>query len=721
MMNNALYPVYANVKGLILLFSLLTIACKNTTPEMKPDASLTPPLADQKPYQHKMHDDIRMDEFYWLKERENPEVIDYLERENDYYQKSTQQLVPLQNKLFKEMKGRIKEEDNSVPYFYNDYWYITRYEKGQDYPIYIRKKDSLTAPEEILFDCNEMAKGQDYFRLVGINISPDNTKAIFGIDTVSRRQYVLKVKDLVTGEIFDTSIVNSTGGSAWAKDNNHFFYTTKNPTTLRSEAIYRHTLEDLNAQSELVFKEEDETFSCYVTTSKSEDYIFIGSYSTLSTEFQFIKADEPLSAFATVQDRKEDLEYSISHYGEHFYIFSNADGAKNYKVMKTPITATQMENWEEVLAHREDVLLEDLELFNEYWTVTERVEGLAKIRIKRWDEQEDYYLPLEGETYTVYTSTNIDFDTTKLRYVYNSMTTPSCVIEFDMKDKTQTILKEQEVLGGKFDKNNYLSKRLWANAKDGVKVPISLVYRKDTALTPETPILQYAYGSYGSTIDPGFSTTRLSLLDRGFAFAIAHVRGGEYMGRKWYDDGKMLKKKNTFSDFIACSQYLIEQGMTSEKHLFAYGGSAGGLLIGVIVNDAPQLYKGVIAAVPFVDAVTTMLDESIPLTTGEYDEWGNPNNEEYYHYIKSYSPYDNVKKQAYPNLLVTTGLHDSQVQYWEPAKWVARLRLHKEDNTVLFLDTNMTAGHGGASGRFQGLKETAKKYAFLLALENTDK
>ncbi|MEN8812383.1 MAG: oligopeptidase B, partial [Candidatus Arcticimaribacter sp.] len=471
MMNNAPYLVYAKGKGLILLFSLLIIACKNTPPEMKPDASLTPPLADQKPYQHKLHNDIRMDEFYWLKERENPEVIDYLERENDYYQKSTQHLVPLQDDLFKEMKGLIKEEDNSVPYFYNDYWYITRYEKGQDYPIYTRKKDSLTAPEEILFDCNEMAKGQDYFRLVGINISPDNTKAIFGIDTVSRRQYVLKVKDLVTGEIFDTSIVNSTGGSAWAKDNNHFFYTLKNPTTLRSEAIYRHTFADLDAQSELVFKEDDETFSCYVTASKSEDYIFIGSYSTLSTEFQFIKADEPLSAFTTVQDRKEDLEYSISHYGEHFYIFTNADGAKNYKVMKTPITAPQMENWEEVLAHREDVLLEDLELFNEYWTVTERAEGLAKIRIKRWDEQEDYYLPLEGETYTVYTSTNIDFDTTKLRYVYNSMTTPSSVIEFDMKDKTQTVLKEQEVLGGKFDKNNYVSKRLWATAKDGVKVP----------------------------------------------------------------------------------------------------------------------------------------------------------------------------------------------------------------------------------------------------------
>ena len=720
MMNYPTFPRFPYDKGLISLFSLLIIACTNTTPEMKPDASLIPPIADQKPYQHKIHDDIRMDPYYWLKERENPEVIDYLERENDYYQKSTKHLIPLQDELFKEMKGRIKEEDNSVPYFYNGYWYITRYEKGQDYPVYTRKKDSLSAAEEILFDCNEMAKGHEYFRLVGINISPDNTKVIFGIDTVSRRQYILKVKDLITGEIFDTSITNSTGGSAWAKDNEHFFYTLKNPETLRSEAIYRHTLSNLNAASELVFKEEDETFSCYVTTSKSEDYIFIGSYSTLSTEFQFIKTDEPLSPFAVVQERKKDLEYSISHYGEHFYIFTNADGAKNYKVMKVAVNEPQMENWEEVLAHREDVLLEDLELFNEYWTITERAEGLAKIRIKRWDEQEDYYLPLEGATYTVYTSTNIDFATTKLRYVYNSMTTPSSVIEFDMKDKTQTILKEQEVLGGKFDKSNYVSKRLWATAKDGVKIPISLVYRKDTSLSPDTPILQYAYGSYGSTIDPGFSTTRLSLLDRGFAFAIAHVRGGEYMGRKWYDEGKMLRKKNTFTDFIACSQFLIDQGMTSEKHLYAYGGSAGGLLMGVIVNEAPQLYKGLIAAVPFVDVVTTMLDESIPLTTGEYDEWGNPNHEEYYHYIKSYSPYDNVKEQAYPNMLVTTGLHDSQVQYWEPAKWVARLRQHKKDDTVLFLDTNMTAGHGGASGRFQGLKETAKKYAFLLALENTD-
>ena len=706
------------IKRNLFLSLVLSQACTNLSPEMKPDQSLVPPLADQKPYQHKLHNDIRVDEFYWLKERDNPEVIDYLERENDYYQKSTEHLVPLQEDLFDEMKGRIKEDDNSVPYFYNGYWYITRYEKGLDYPIYTRKKDSLNANEEILFDCNKMAEGHDYFRLVGINISPDNSKAIFGIDTVSRRQYDLKIKDLNTGEVFDTPIKNTTGGSVWAKDNDYFFYTQKNPTTLRSEAIYRHRYSDLDADSDLIFEEKDETFSCYVTPSKSEEYIFIGSYSTLTTEFQFLDAGTPLEDFQLIQERIPELEYSISHYKDHFYIFTNADGAKNYKVMKTPVDQTDKPFWKEVLPHRDHVMLEDLELFNDYWVVVEREQGLSKIHVHTWDESEDYYLPLQGETYTAYPTTNIAFNTTKLRYVYNSMTTPSSVMEFDMANQMVETLKEQEVLGGAFDKSNYIEKRVWASALDGQKVPISLVYHKDTEITSSTPILQYAYGSYGSTIDPGFSSTRLSLLDRGFAYAISHVRGGEYLGRQWYDNGKMLKKKNTFTDFIACSKYLIDQGYTSAEHLYAYGGSAGGLLMGVIVNEAPQLYNGIIAAVPFVDVVTTMLDESIPLTTSEYDEWGNPNKEEFYQYIKSYSPYDNVKKQAYPNLLVTTGLHDSQVQYWEPAKWVARLRLNKMDNTVLFLDTNMTAGHGGASGRFDALKETAKKYAFLLALEN---
>ena len=433
---------------------------------------------------------------------------------------------------------------------------------------------------------------------------------------------------------------------------------------------------------------------------------------------QYLDANTPTEPFEYVQKRIPNLEYSVAHYNDSFYIFTNADNAKNFKVMRTPVDATTKENWEEVLAHREDTLIEDFDLFNDYWTITERKKGLAKIRIRRWDGNEDYYLPLEGETYTVYTTTNIEYDTTKLRYVYNSMTTPSTVYEFDMLTKEEKRLKRQEVLGGDFTPENYTSKRVWATGKDGVEIPISIVYHKDTALTPETPILLYAYGSYGSTIDPGFSTTRLSLINRGFAFAIAHVRGGEYMGRQWYENGKMQAKKNTFDDFIACSKFLIEKGYTSSKHLYAYGGSAGGLLMGVIVNEAPELYNGVIAAVPFVDVITTMLDPSIPLTTGEYDEWGNPNNITDYEYIKSYSPYDNIKPQAYPNMLVTTGLHDSQVQYWEPAKWVARLRLNKTNDNVLFLETNMDTGHGGASGRFEALKEIAKKYAFLIALEN---
>lgn len=706
-------------KTIGLLISFVSINACTSTPEMKPDNTLKPPMAEQKAYQHKLHDDIRLDPFYWLNERENPEVVDYLERENDYYQKSTAHLADLREDLFTEMKARIKEDDTSVPYFYNGYWYITRFEKGEDYPIYTRKKDSLTANEEILFDCNKMAKDHDYFNLVGINVSPDNTKVIYGVDTVSRRQYTLYVRDIVTGEELPISIENTTGGSVWANDNTHFFYTAKDPQTLRSDKIFRSSIAQPDAKSTLVFTEEDTTFSTYVSGSKSREYIFIGSYNTLSTEFKYLNANTPLEDFKLVQKRMPNLEYQVSHYGEHFYILTNADGATNYKLVKTKVDTPNKKHWEEVLSHRPNVLLEDFDLFQDYWVVTERERGLSKIRIQKWDNSEDYYLPLEGETYTVYTSTNIDFETTQLRYVYNSMTSPTTVFEFNMETQEKTILKEQEVLGGTFDKTNYVSRRIWANATDGTKIPMSIVHHKNTVLSPTTPILQYAYGSYGSTIDPSFSTTRLSLLDRGFAYVIAHIRGGEYMGRQWYEDGKMLKKKNTFSDFIACSKHLIAEGMTSPQHLYAYGGSAGGLLMGVIVNDAPELYKGVIAAVPFVDVVTTMLDETIPLTTFEFDEWGNPKEKAYYDYMKSYSPYDQVKPQAYPNMLVTAGFHDSQVQYFEPAKWVARLRLNKSDDTVLFLDTNMSAGHGGASGRFDALKETAKNFSFLIALENT--
>lgn len=678
---------------------------------------LYPPKVEKKEHQHNKHNDIRIDEYFWLNQRDNPEVIDYLERENDYYSKSTAHTKVFQNSLFDEMKSRIKEDDSSAPYFYNGYWYISRYEIGKEYPIYTRKKENLEANEEILFDCNEMAKGHDYFRLVGISISPDNTKAAFSIDTVSRRLYTMKVKDLVTGEFLSTSIENTTGGSVWAKDNATLFYTQKNTQTLRSEAIYKH---DINSGSDirtLVYEEKDDTFSVYVMDSKSEEYIFISSYSTLTTEFQYIKSDEPSSDFKYIHKRERGLEYSISHYNDFFYVFTNADDAYNYKVMKTPVNKTDRSNWKDFIPHRSSVLLEDLEIFNEYMVLTERENGLSRIRIQSWDGTKDFYLPVDGETYTLYTSTNLDFNTTKLRYVFNSLTNPSSVLEYDMETGEKFILKEQEVLGD-FNKENYVSKRLWATADDGVKVPISIVYHKKTNLRPSTPILQYAYGSYGSTIDPNFSTTRLSLLDRGFVFAIAHVRGGEYMGRNWYEDGKLFKKKNTFSDFISCSKFLIKEGYTAPDHLYAYGGSAGGLLMGVIVNDAPELYNGVISAVPFVDVVTTMLDETIPLTTSEYDEWGNPNDKEYYDYIKSYSPYDNVVAQDYPNILVTTGLHDSQVQYWEPAKWVARLRDLKTNKKQLYLDTNMQAGHGGASGRFDALHETAKKYAFILDLEN---
>ncbi len=702
---------------LILIFGVIFAQSCNSDMKNTSMKKLTPPVAEQKQYQHSIHNDIRMDEYYWLKDKDNPEVIDYLERENDYYEKATSHTVEFQNELFEEMKARIKEDDSSVPYFYNGYWYVSRYEKGKEYPIYTRKRETLDTEEEILFDCNELSKGHEYFRLVGISISPDNTKAAFAIDTVSRRQYTLKVKDLVTGKLLDTSIENTTGGSVWAKDNETLFYTQKDPITLRSEAIYRHNIYAPNNEKNLVYEEEDDTFSVYVMDSKSEDYIFISSYSTLTTEFQYIKSDEPLGDFKYFQKRIRGLEYSISHFEDNFYVFTNADDAENYKIMKTPVNQTERSNWVDFVDHRPQVLLEDLEIFKEYFAITERENGLTKIRIQSWDGLKDFYLPIEGETYSLYASTNVDFNTTKLRYVFNSMTSPSSVREFDMANEEHNILKEQEVLGD-FDKNNYTSDRLWATAEDGVKIPISIVHHKETELNSNTPILLYAYGSYGSTIDPNFSTTRLSLLNRGFAFAIAHIRGGEYMGRNWYDDGKLFNKKNTFSDFISSSKFLIEEGMTSSEHLYAYGGSAGGLLMGVILNDAPKIYNGVISAVPFVDVVTTMLDDTIPLTTSEYDEWGNPNDKEYYHYIKSYSPYDNVKVQDYPNILVTTGLHDSQVQYWEPAKWVARLRRLKTDNKQLYLNTNMNAGHSGASGRFDPLHETAKKYSFLLELEN---
>jgi len=679
------------------------------------------PIAKIIPKILEKHGDKRIDNYYWLNDRENPEVIDYLNNENDYYNKMTASTKDFQKDLFTEMKSRIKEDDQSVPYFYSGYFYITRVEKDKDYPIYARKKETLSAEEEILFDCNELAKGKSFFQLNNLAISPDNKFAAFSVDFVGRRIYTIQIKNLITGEILADKIENAEGSAVWANDNKTLFYTTQDKITLRSDKIFKHVLDTDSKEDELVYEEKDETFNVDISKTKSRKYLIIESGSTLTTEYQILLADNPNDKFKVFQKRNRGLEYSIEHFDDSFYVLTNLDKATNFKLMKTSENATSKENWRDLIPHRKDVLLEDIDIFKNYLVIKERNNGLTKIRIKPWVGENDYYLPFDSETYTAYTTSNVDFDTDILRYGYQSLTTPSSVIDFDMKTKTKTVLKEQEVLGGNFDKNNYNEERIWATATDGTKVPISIIYKKGMIKNGKNPLLQYAYGSYGYSMEDTFSTSRLSLLDRGFIFAIAHIRGGEELGRTWYEDGKLMKKKNTFTDFIDCSKFLIEQKFTSPQHLYAEGGSAGGLLMGAIVNMAPQLYNGIIAQVPFVDVITTMLDDSIPLTTGEYDEWGNPNKKKAYQYMKSYSPYDNVVAQEYPNMYVSTGLHDSQVQYWEPAKWVAKLRASKTDNNVLFLNTNMDAGHGGASGRFEALKEVAKEFSFVLELEKIEK
>ncbi len=704
---------------LLFLLGSLTFVNSNIIAQNHPllKTEILPPKANKIAKELKAHNDVRNDHYYWFNDKENPEVISYLEKENEYNELMTAHTKQFQEDLFEEMKSRIKEDDSSVPYKLNGYWYLTRFEKGKDYPVYSRKKESLDAPEEILFDVNKMAEGHEYYSLGGLNVSSDNKLIAFAVDTVSRRKYTIYVKNLETGEILGEKIKPTTGGSTWANDNKTLFYTKKDDKTLRSNQIYKHVLGTSSKDDQLVFEEKDETFNTYVYKSKSKKYLVIGCHSTLTSEFRILEADNPNGEFRLVQARERGLEYGITHFEDCFYILTNKDDATNFKLMKTPVDKTGQENWVEVIPHRDDYMLEDIDIFEHYLVISERNEGLNKIKITKWHSEESYYLPFNNETYTAYTSINPDFDTDILRYTYNSLNNPTSVIDFNMATKEKVVLKEQEVMGGNFDKDNYTTERIWANAEDGTRIPISLIYRKDLKKNGSNPLLQYAYGSYGSTIDPYFSSVRLSLLDRGFIYAIAHIRGGEYLGRAWYEDGKLLQKKNTFTDFIDVSKYLINQKYTSKEHCYAMGGSAGGLLMGVVANMAPELYNGIIAAVPFVDVVTTMLDESIPLTTGEYDEWGNPNNEEYYKYMLSYSPYDNVKKQNYPNMLITTGLHDSQVQYWEPAKWVARLRELKTDKNKLLFHINMDAGHGGASGRFEALKEVAEEYAFLLDLE----
>ena len=706
------------MRNLLILSLSLTIfyGCSNM--------NIAPPIAVKKEKKLVIHDDARVDNYYWLNDRENPEVISYLEEENKYTDALLKSTKSLQERLFNEMKSRIKEDDNSVPYFYNDYWYTTKYEKGKDYPVYTRKYKDLNAEDEIILDVNSLAKGYKYFRVSGISISPDNKKVAYGVDTLSRRIYTIKVKNLVTNEMYSDNIDGVESYATWAADSETIFYTGKDIQTLRSDKIYRHKLDNDQKDDVLVFEEKDETFSTYVYPSKSREYIMIGSGSTMSSEFSYLSSNSPLDSFKLIQERERGLEYRPYHFDDMFYISTNIDKSTNFKLVKTPISSPSKSNWEDVIPHRDDVLLEEVDFFRNFMVIGERNNGLLKIRIKSWDGTEDYYIgfksgfDFEKETYNASIDLNPDYDTNVLRYNYTSLTTPYSVIDYNVETQEEEIKKQQEVLGGKFDSKNYTSERLFATAHDGVKIPISIVRHVNTELNQDTPILQYGYGSYGITIDPSFSSVRLSLLDRGFVFAIAHIRGSQYLGRPWYENGRMLSKKNTFRDFVSCSKFLIENNYTSKDHLYAEGGSAGGLLMGAIMNMAPEIYNGVISAVPFVDVITTMLDETIPLTSSEYDEWGNPNDKEYYDYMKSYSPYDNVRKVEYPNTLVTTGLHDSQVQYWEPAKWVAKLRTYHQGDNMIMLHTNMNTGHSGASGRFEPLKEIAMEYAFLFMLED---
>lgn len=677
--------------------------------------SPTPPVAKKIPQELTIHEDTRIDNYFWMNQRNHPDVLNYLKAENNYTAYVMKDTETLQKKLFEEIKGRIKEQDESVPYFENGYYYYTRYETGNEYPIYCRRKNSMQEPEEILLDVNSLAKKHPYYHVAGISVSPDNKILAYGVDTISRRRYAIFFKNLETGQLLNTKIDNTTGIAIWANDNLTVFYTMKDTITLRSNKILRHNINDPASNNDiLVYEEPDETFSVSVFKSRSNAYIFINSNSTLSNEYRYLEANSPNGEFKIFQPRERGVEYSVDHHSTHFYVLTNLQ-AQNFRLMKTPIGKTEKKFWTEVIPHRPDVLLEGFNLFKNHLVIEERTNALEQIRIVDLSSGKEHFIAFDEEVYALLGSYNPEFNTNLFRFTYTSLTTPFTTYEYNLDTREKKLLKQTEVLGG-YNPQNYETKRLWATATDGTKIPISIVYRKGLERNGNNPTLLYGYGSYGYSLTPYFSVSRISLLDRGFVFAMAHIRGGQEMGRHWYEEGKLLKKMNTFTDFIACAEFLIQEKYTNPNLLFAQGGSAGGLLVGAVTNMRPDLFRGIIAQVPFVDVVTTMLDETIPLTTSEYDEWGNPNNKEYYFYMKSYSPYDQVKAQNYPNMLVTTGYHDSQVQYWEPAKWVAKLREMKTDNNLLLFKIDMDAGHGGASGRFKPLRDVAFEYAFMFKI-----
>lgn len=704
---------------LALFFSIIILPNTMLAQKIKWPAN-QPPVAEKIPHIRDIHGDKVTDNYYWMidffkKDPDSDKVVAYLEEENKYLDQSMQATAKLQEDLFTEMKNRIKEKDQSVPVYKNGYYYYTRTEEGKQYYKYCRKKNNLESKEEVLLDVDALAEGHAYFAISGMQVSQDNKLLAFGVDTVSRRQYLIHVKDLNTGELLTDAITSTNGNLAWANDNETIFYTYNNPETLLSEKIKRHVLSTDPKNDVIVYDEKDNTNYIGVQRSKNDRYLFVTSTGTLSSKTLFIDADKPQSAFVDFQPRVPDMLYDVSPLDNKFLILTNWN-AKNFRLMECPLNKTARENWKEVIPVREDVLIAGIDEFKNFLVIKERKNGLVQMRINDLVDGEEHYLDFGEPAYTASSSGNPDYTTKTFRYNYSSLKTPSSVYEYDPVQKTKKLLKQQEVLGG-YNPDNYITERLYTTATDGSKVPVSLVYKKGLVKNGKTPLLLYAYGSYGISMDASFASSRLSLLDRGFVFAIAHIRGGQELGRQWYEDGKMMKKKNTFTDFIDVGKFLIKEKYTSKNHLYAQGGSAGGLLMGAIVNMTPDLWNGIIAQVPFVDVVNTMLDESIPLTTNEFDQWGNPKEKDAYFYMKSYSPYENVEKKNYPNILVTTGLHDSQVQYFEPAKWVAKLRAMKTDKNILLLHTNMKFGHGGASGRFDYLKDVALNYAFLFALE----
>ncbi len=710
-----LRPAIAAVPPLTVLAAALLSLVSSVVVQPVSAQSSTPPVPPQRPHVHSNFGVDRADPYYWLREREDPEVIGYLTAENAYTAARTAAIEATSQAIYGEIVGRIKQDDASAPVFDNGYHYRTRFAEGQQYPVYTRRKGTVDAPEEVLVDGNARAEGHAYWGLGALEVSDDNRLLAFAEDTVSRRVYTIRFRDLVTGELLPDVLETTTGNVVWAADNRTVFYGGKNPETLRSERILRHTLGTPQSADTEVFFEADEEFNTYVQRSKSRAYVFIVSDQTEATEVRFAPASTPTAPFAVFQARTPGLEYSVEHAGDAFYIRANARGATNFAIFRASLTATGVDAWTAIVPERPEAFVEGMDVFAAHLVTQERENGLTRLRVRGLDGALQREVGFDEPTYAASLGANPEYATETLRYVYSSMTTPGSTYDERMDTGVRTLVKRDPVLGD-FDAARYVTERVFATATDGTRIPVSIVRARTTPVDGTAPLLLYGYGSYGASMSAGFSIPRLSLLDRGFVYAIAHIRGGQEMGRAWYEQGRLMNKTNTFTDFIAAGEHLVAQRYADPARLYAQGGSAGGLLMGAVVNLRPDLFKGVHAAVPFVDVVTTMLDASIPLTTFEYDEWGNPNEEAAFRYMLSYSPYDNVATTAYPPLLVTTGLHDSQVQYWEPAKWVARLRERNGGAPDVLLKTNMVAGHGGASGRFERYREVAFEYAWLAGL-----